>query len=239
MHHGGLVVFRMARGVRPLSGTGWPAAGGNQDPGPLSAGVANGPRCPSGRAGRRRGPLPRLPMGRSGSAPTAAGVVRCLDGRCRAITTREGLSADIIRSLYVDGDGWLWIGTEGRGLARLDPRRWPAVDERYVPPITRYGTSDGLYDQVVHEILEDEGGRLWMNSNRGIFWVRRDELHRVCRSPRCGGFTRRPTPNAMASGTGKATGDSSRPERKPGTVEALVSHPGWHRRRGPIAGDPG
>ena len=62
------------------------------------------------------------------------GVVRCLDGRCRAITTREGLSADIIRSLYVDGDGWLWIGTEGRGLARLDPRRWPAVDERYVPP---------------------------------------------------------------------------------------------------------
>ena len=30
---------------------------------------------------------------------------------------------------------------------------------------------------MVHEILEDDEGRLWMNSNRGIFWVRRDELN--------------------------------------------------------------
>ncbi len=114
------------------------------------------------------------------------GVVRCLAGHCRTLTTREGLPADLIRSLYVDRDGWLWIGTEGRGLARLDPRHWPVTDDRYVPAITRYATTDGLYDPVVHEILEDDGGRLWMNSNRGIFWVRRDELnafaeHRIAR----------------------------------------------------------
>src|SRR4030095_11130390 len=88
----------------------------------------------------------------------------------------EPFPADLIRALYVDGDGWLWIGTEGRGVARLDPRRWPATDDRYVPPIVAYGTRDGLYDPVVHVILEDGDGRLWMNSNRGIFWVRRDEL---------------------------------------------------------------
>jgi signal transduction histidine kinase/ligand-binding sensor domain-containing protein/CheY-like chemotaxis protein/AraC-like DNA-binding protein len=105
------------------------------------------------------------------------GVVRCLAGHCRTLTAREGLPTDLIRSLHVDGDGWLWIGTEGRGLARLDPRHWPAEDDRYVPAITRYATTDGLYDPVVHEILEDEAGRLWMNSNRGIFWVRRDELN--------------------------------------------------------------
>ncbi len=114
------------------------------------------------------------------------GVVRCVTGHCRTLTTTEGLPADIIRSLYVDGDGWLWIGTEGRGLARLDPRRWPAQDEQYAPPITGYATSDGLYDPVVHEILEDGAGRLWMNSNRGIFWVRRDELNAFAdhRTPR-------------------------------------------------------
>ena len=105
------------------------------------------------------------------------GVVRCLAGHCRTLTTQEGLPADLIRSLHVDGDGWLWIGSEGRGLARLDPRNWPAVDDRYVPAITRYSTADGLYDPVVHQILEDDEGRLWMNSNRGIFWVPRDELH--------------------------------------------------------------
>jgi len=115
-----------------------------------------------------------------------AGVVRCFAGHCRAFASTEGLPGDIIRSLYVDGDGWLWIGTEGRGLARLDPHHWPAEDERYVPTITRYATSDGLYDPVVHVILEDGAGRLWMNSNRGIFWVRRDELnafadHRISR----------------------------------------------------------
>jgi signal transduction histidine kinase/ligand-binding sensor domain-containing protein/CheY-like chemotaxis protein/AraC-like DNA-binding protein len=114
------------------------------------------------------------------------GVVRCLAGHCRTLTTREGLPADLIRALHVDGDGWLWIGTEGRGLARLDPRRWPAEDDQYVPAITRYATTDGLYDPVVHAILEDEEGRLWMNSNRGIFSVRRDELnafaeHRISR----------------------------------------------------------
>ncbi|HXW97423.1 MAG TPA: two-component regulator propeller domain-containing protein, partial [Gemmatimonadales bacterium] len=114
------------------------------------------------------------------------GVVRCLAGQCRTLTTSEGLPTDIIRSLYVDADGWLWIGTEGRGLARLDPRRWPAADQQYVPVITSYATSDGLYDPVVHVILEDGAGRLWMNSNRGIFWVRRDELnafadHRITR----------------------------------------------------------
>ena len=114
------------------------------------------------------------------------GVVRCFAGRCRTLTTKEGLPADIIRSLYVDGDGWLWIGTEGRGLARVDPRRWPAEDDQYVPPIVGYATSDGLFDPVVHEILEDNAGRLWMNSNRGIFWVPRDELnafaeHRISR----------------------------------------------------------
>jgi signal transduction histidine kinase/ligand-binding sensor domain-containing protein/CheY-like chemotaxis protein/AraC-like DNA-binding protein len=105
------------------------------------------------------------------------GVGRCHAGRCRSLTTADGLPTDIIRSLYVDADGWLWIGTEGRGLARLDPRRWPADDERYVPPIVKYGTTEGLYDPVVHMILEDDAGRLWMNSNRGIFWVRRDELN--------------------------------------------------------------
>jgi signal transduction histidine kinase/ligand-binding sensor domain-containing protein/AraC-like DNA-binding protein/ActR/RegA family two-component response regulator len=114
------------------------------------------------------------------------GVGRCLAGQCRVFTTIDGLPSDIIRSLYVDADGWLWIGTEGRGLARLDTHHWPASDDRYVPPITRYGPSDGLYDPVVHVILEDRAGRLWMNSNRGIFWVRRDELnafadHRISR----------------------------------------------------------
>ena len=30
----------------------------------------------------------------------------------------------ILKGGFVDADGRLWVGTEGRGLARLDPREW-------------------------------------------------------------------------------------------------------------------
>jgi signal transduction histidine kinase/CheY-like chemotaxis protein/AraC-like DNA-binding protein len=35
---------------------------------------------------------------------------------------------------------------------------------------------DGLFDEVIHQILPDGAGRLWMSTNRGIFSVRADEL---------------------------------------------------------------
>ena len=186
LHQGALAVFRLARGVRALSGE--RTAGCSRAPRPRSSSAGDGRWTPvsewPGRAPARA--FAETPDGALWVGTNGGGVVRCLAGHCRTLTTREGLPADLIRALYVDGDGWLWIGTEGRGLARLDPRRWPAEDDQYVPAITRYATTDGLYDPVVHEILEDEAGRLWMNSNRGIFWVRRDELdafaeHRIPR----------------------------------------------------------
>src|SRR5262249_45645350 len=76
--------------------------------------------------------------------------------------------------LYQDRDGWLWIGTEGRGLARLDPREW--ADGRQGGRIVSYRATDGLFDEVIHQILEDDFGRLWMSSNRGIFWITRADL---------------------------------------------------------------
>ena len=102
------------------------------------------------------------------------GLVRYQNERFTAITSADGLPSDLVRSLHEDADGWLWIGTEGRGLARLDPRAWGSAggDRR----IAHVGTKDGLFDDVIHQILEDEAGRLWMSTNRGIFWVSRAEL---------------------------------------------------------------
>lgn len=104
------------------------------------------------------------------------GVVRCRDSRCRAIRRKDGLPSDLIRSSYVDVNGWLWIGSEGRGLARLDPRGWSADDAAHRPPIVHYSVEDGLHDPVVHHIIEDDDGRFWINSNRGIYWIQRSEL---------------------------------------------------------------
>ena len=94
--------------------------------------------------------------------------------RFTQVSVADGLPSDVVRALYVDPDGYLWIGTEGRGLARLDPRAWS--DSTRGRHIVRVGTEHGLYDGAIHRILADDAGRLWMNTNRGIFWVPRAEL---------------------------------------------------------------
>ena len=107
------------------------------------------------------------------------GLARYGEGKFTSVTRADGLPSDLVRSLYQDADGWLWVGTEGRGLARLDPRAWSTTpgdgrnDDRR---IVRIAATDGLFDEVIHQILEDDFGRLWMNTNRGIFWVGRTEL---------------------------------------------------------------
>ena len=109
-----------------------------------------------------------------------AGLIRYREGTLTYVTSADGLPSDLIRSLYKDADGLLWVGTEGRGLARLDPRAWSGASgggANASKRIVRIGMANGLFDEVIHQILEDDRGRLWMNTNRGIFWVERAELN--------------------------------------------------------------
>jgi signal transduction histidine kinase/CheY-like chemotaxis protein/ligand-binding sensor domain-containing protein/AraC-like DNA-binding protein len=105
------------------------------------------------------------------------GLVRYHDGTITRITAADDdLPIDVVRALHVDADGWLWVGTEGRGLARLDPRAWNSgsgVTDRRIASIR---AANGLFDEVIHVILEDDAGRMWMSTNRGIFWVAREPL---------------------------------------------------------------
>lgn len=101
------------------------------------------------------------------------GLVRYRSGRFTRIGVDKGLPLNLIRSLHEDSDGWLWVGTEGGGLVRLDPNEW---GEGARGRILVVGEVDGLFDKGIHQIVEDDLGRLWMSSNRGIFWVRRQEL---------------------------------------------------------------
>lgn len=101
------------------------------------------------------------------------GLVRYAEGRFRAVRTTDGLPANLVRSLHVDDRGMLWVGTEGRGLAHLDPREWsPERRGR----ITTIDSRHGLFDDVLHMMLADDAGRLWFNTNRGLFHVATREL---------------------------------------------------------------
>ncbi len=100
------------------------------------------------------------------------GVTRYQDGTFTTLTEAGGLSSNIIRALYQDANGTLWVGTENRGLNRvvLD------VETGLPQQITPIRRSDGLFDDGIHQILEDAQRRFWMSTNRGIFRVPRADL---------------------------------------------------------------
>lgn len=65
-----------------------------------------------------------------------------------------------------NAEGTLWMGTYGGGLNRFKDNRF-----------THYGVRDGLFDDTVSQILEDDRGNMSMSGNRGIFRVSRKELN--------------------------------------------------------------
>jgi ligand-binding sensor domain-containing protein/signal transduction histidine kinase len=100
-----------------------------------------------------------------------AGLYR-FQGSVRAHYSKSAQTAgplsDFIRALHRDGQGVLWIGTAGGGLTRLEGERF-----------TTFTSREGLPDDTISQILEDDSGRLWLGSNRGIASVTRDELEEL------------------------------------------------------------
>ncbi len=95
------------------------------------------------------------------------GGISYFDGhRFMRYSTDQGLPMNVIRALHIDQDNpnILWFGTEGRGIGKLSNGR-----------IKTLGSDGGLFDDMILNITEDENGRLWMSTNRGIFYIRKDE----------------------------------------------------------------
>ncbi|HTB81242.1 MAG TPA: two-component regulator propeller domain-containing protein [Opitutaceae bacterium] len=82
-----------------------------------------------------------------------------------ARTTGSPLS---IRCLQATPDGSLWIGYVGGGVGRFKNGRF-----------ARIGSGQGLYDDIISQIVADGRGWLWFGSDHGIFKVRQQELDAV------------------------------------------------------------
>ena len=101
------------------------------------------------------------------------GLFRYRHGTFEQLTTTDGLSSNFVRSIHVGRDGALWVGTEGEGLCRIDRRGTPSLSDDRIGCLAE---EEGLFDDVIHTIVPDGHGRLWMSANRGIFWVERAQL---------------------------------------------------------------
>jgi class 3 adenylate cyclase len=74
----------------------------------------------------------------------------------------NSLGVDLIFSVLPDirePGRYLWIGTNGGGLNRLD---------KLTGKVKRYTKKDGLPNDVVYGIVNDDDGKLWMSTNNGI-----------------------------------------------------------------------
>ncbi len=74
------------------------------------------------------------------------------------------LGSDNVWSILEDRQGDLWIATQTGGL-----NRWRAHDRQAFRPVfERYTKDDGLTSNLIYGILADDGGHLWLSSNRGL-----------------------------------------------------------------------
>jgi signal transduction histidine kinase len=92
----------------------------------------------------------------------ADGLVRYRAGRFKHWTIADGVPKGIIRSIYSDHAGRLWVASSLGGLGCIDD---PAEE---TPRIKVFGVADGLASNATRCLTEDEWGRIYVGAGRGV-----------------------------------------------------------------------
>jgi ligand-binding sensor domain-containing protein/serine phosphatase RsbU (regulator of sigma subunit) len=71
----------------------------------------------------------------------------------------KSISNNHIYYLYIDTDNSIWVGTNGTGLDHFDSRS---------ETFSHITEKDGLPNNVINGILDDQNGALWLSSNKGL-----------------------------------------------------------------------
>jgi len=139
------------------------------------------------------------------------GLGRFENGKWMWYTTRQGLADNQVSCLYEDLIGTLWVGSEtglgflpahGRGLFSLEPglagcqvvslyqdqgrSLWIGTYNQGLKVLYngRLGSvtiDQGLFDNRIYAIVEDNYANLWLSSERGIFYAAKKNLQAVAR----------------------------------------------------------
>ncbi len=89
----------------------------------------------------------------------------------RTYRRTDGLAHDIVRSLFLEANGTLWIG--GGGLTRFRNGKFRPI-----------GGNDGLPAPTIKSLLADDLGYLWWGTARGLYRCPLSELEDLCEGRR-------------------------------------------------------
>ena len=94
-------------------------------------------------------------------ATYGAGII-CLknDQVVKHISTEEGISSNICRTLFINND-FLWVGTD-KGLNKINISQTPY-------PVITYSTSDGLPTDIINAVYVD-GNTIYVGAPAGVTW---------------------------------------------------------------------
>jgi hypothetical protein len=98
---------------------------------------------------------------------TPNGLLRHQDGSFESVRVYDlGANLGVTHGIHEDREGRLWIATRDQGICRLQDGQSRRC----------FTKADGLFDNTVLGLAEDEVGGLWMSSPRGISRVDRADL---------------------------------------------------------------
>ena len=93
------------------------------------------------------------------------GLVRYRDGHFREFTAADGLSDNVVRAIFEDRDGLLWVGAD-HGLFQLHGERLVRIDGTNLVP-----------ELSVHTITQESNGAIWVG---GTSLLRIPQVRREC-----------------------------------------------------------
>lgn len=74
---------------------------------------------------------------------------------------KDNVKGEMITCLLEDHNHQVWIATEGAGLCMYDRNSDSFIN--------KYNTDNGLPNDVIYKMIEDNGGNIWGSTNKGIF----------------------------------------------------------------------
>lgn len=112
---------------------------------------------------------------------TWGGGISCFDGRSFiTFTTAHGLAGNIVVCITLDRQGNLWFGTNGSGVSMLGKEKIQEITARGFkegninlnkgnPEVfENFSIADGLPDNAVTQVIEDENGKMLLGTKGGI-----------------------------------------------------------------------